>query len=162
MAKGITGKDLKAVLDTINDSQERIAHYVQQKLSTVNYQLSTLQEAIPRLFSIVKTRQEARLDTYYQRILSIIQQRAVTSQGDIRNLEQHLLTALERRLTSECHRMELMEEKLRMLDPTLLLKRGYSITLHNGRAVRDPQTLQKGDEIETRLALGTIKSVVKD
>ena len=153
---------LKAVLDTINDSQERIAHYVQQKLSTVNYQLSTLQEAIPRLFSIVKTRQEARLDTYYQRILSIIQQRAVTSQGDIRNLEQHLLTALERRLTSECHRMELMEEKLRMLDPALLLKRGYSITLHNGRAVRDPQTLQKGDEIETRLALGTIKSVVKD
>lgn len=153
---------LKAVLDTINDSQERIAHYVQQKLSTVNYQLSTLQEAIPRLFSIVKTRQEARLDTYYQRILSIIQQRAVTSQGDIRNLEQHLLTALERRLTSECHRMELMEEKLKMLDPALLLKRGYSITLHNGRAVRDPQTLQKGDEIETRLALGTIKSVVKD
>ena len=130
---------LKALLDTINDSQERIAHYVQQKLSTVNYQLSTLQEAIPRLFSIVKTRQEAKLDAFYQR----------------------LLTALDHRITSERHRMELIEEKAKALDPALLLKRGYSITLFNGRAVRDPQSLKEGDEIETRIEKGIIVSKVK-
>ena len=130
---------LKALLDTINDSQERIAHYVQQKLSTVNSQLSTVQESIPRLFSIVKTRQEAKLDASYQR----------------------LLTALDHRLTSERHRMELIEEKAKALDPALLLKRGYSITLFNGRAVRDPQSLKEGDEIETRIEKGIIKSIIK-
>jgi exodeoxyribonuclease VII large subunit len=41
------------------------------------------------------------------------------------------------------------------------LKRGYSITLHKGKAVRDPNQLQGGDEIETRLQKGTIHSVVK-
>ena len=46
-------------------------------------------------------------------------------------------------------------------DPTLLLSRGYSITLHNGRAVRDPLALKAGDEIETRLEKGTIKSIIK-
>ena len=130
---------LKALLDMINDSQERIAHYVQQKLSTVNSQLSTIQESIPRLFSIVKTRQEAKLDAFYQR----------------------LLTALDHRLTSERHRMELIEEKAKALDPALLLKRGYSITLFNGRAVRDPQSLKEGDEIETRIEKGIIKSIIK-
>ena len=130
---------LKSLLDTINDSQERIAHYMQQKLSTVNSQLSTLQEAIPRLFSIVKTRQEAKLDAFYQR----------------------LLTAIDHRLTSERHRMELIEEKAKALDPALLLKRGYSITLFNGRAVRDPQSLKEGDEIETRIEKGIIKSIIK-
>ena len=130
---------LKALLDTINDSQERIAHYVQQKLSTVNSQLSTIQEAIPRFFSIVKTRQEAKLDASYQR----------------------LLTAIDHRLTSERHRMELIEEKAKALDPALLLKRGYSITLFNGRAVRDPQSLKEGDEIETRIEKGIIKSIIK-
>ncbi len=130
---------LKQVLDTINHSQNSITHYIQQKLSTLNAQLSTISEAIPRLFSIVKTRQEARIDAIGQKIPMLI----------------------ERRLTSACHHLEILEEKVKSLDPQLLLKRGYSITLHNGRAVRNPKTLAPGDEIETRLEKGTLKSVVK-
>lgn len=130
---------LKEVLDVIDASQERITSLALQKLSTLHSQFSIVQETIPRLFSIVKTRQEAKLDAFYQR----------------------LLTALDRRLTSERHRMELMEEKVKALDPTLLLKRGYSITLFNGRAVRDPQMLKEGDEIETRIEKGVIISKVK-
>ena len=152
---------LKAVLDTLNDAQDRLIYSTRQKLSTLDSQLSTLSEAIPRLFSIVRTRQEARLDTYYQRILSHIQQQVVTSQSDIRNYEQQLMTAIDRRLTSENHRLQLMEEKAKSLDPTLLLRRGYSITLKDGKAVRDVQALQKGDEIETRLANGLIHSTVQ-
>ena len=130
---------LKEVLDVIDASQERITSLALQKLSTLHSQFSIVQETIPRLFSIVKTRQEAKLDAFYQR----------------------LLTALDHRLTSERHRMELMEEKVKALDPTLLLKRGYSITLFNGRAVRDPQMLKEGDEIETRIEKGVIISKVK-
>ena len=152
---------LKAVLDTLNDAQDRLIYSTRQRLSTLDSQLSTLSEAIPRLFSIVRTRQETRLDTYYQRILSHIQQRVVTSQSDIRNYEQRMSTAIDRRLTSENHRLQLMEEKAKSLDPTLLLRRGYSITLKDGKAVRDVQALQKGDEIETRLANGLIHSTVQ-
>ena len=130
---------LKEVLDVIDASQERITSLALQKLSTLHSQFSIVQETIPRLFSIVKTRQEAKLDAFYQR----------------------LLTALDHRLTSERHRMELMEEKVKALDPTLLLKRGYSITLFNGRAVHDPQMLKEGDEIETRIEKGVIISKVK-
>ena len=151
---------LKHVLDTLEEAQGTIIHYAQQKLSTLQAQLSNISEAIPRLFSIVKTRQEARLDALYQRILSRIQQRSVVSQAEMTQLEQRLQTALERRLTSERHRLEILEEKVHSLDPALLLKRGYSITLHNGKAVKDPKTLQKGDTIETRLAHGIIHSEI--
>ena len=152
---------LKAVLDMLNDSQERLAHSARQKISTLQLQLSGLSEAIPRLFSIVKTRQEAVLDALYNRILSSIRQKAVGHQADIRTLEQRLTTSIQRRLTSEHHRMEMLEEKVRSLDPALLLKRGYSITLFKGKAVKDPLSLQKGDEIETRIEKGTIKSIIK-
>ena len=151
---------LKHVLDTLEEAQGTIIHYAQQKLSTLQAQLSNISEAIPRLFSIVKTRQEARLDALYQRILSRIQQRSVVSQAEMTQLEQRLQTALERRITSERHRLEILEEKVHSLDPTLLLKRGYSITLHNGKAVKDPKALQKGDTIETRLAHGIIHSEI--
>jgi exodeoxyribonuclease VII large subunit len=130
---------LKGVLETIEGAQSMITHYVQQKLSIANSQLSIISEAIPRLFSIVKTRQEAKIDALYTRLPMLI----------------------ERRLTSERHRLQLMDEKLKALDPTLLLARGYSITMHNGRAVKDASQLPPGAEIETRLTKGTIHSVIK-
>jgi exodeoxyribonuclease VII large subunit len=130
---------LKGVLETIEGAQSMITHYVQQKLSIANSQLSIISEAIPRLFSIVKTRQEAKIDALYTRLPMLI----------------------ERRLTSERHRLQLMDEKLKAFDPTLLLARGYSITMHNGRAVKDASQLPPGAEIETRLAKGTIHSVIK-
>ncbi|MDO4985071.1 MAG: exodeoxyribonuclease VII large subunit [Prevotella sp.] len=130
---------LKGVLETIEGAQSMITHYVQQKLSIANSQLSIISEAIPRLFSIVKTRQEAKIDALYTRLPMLI----------------------ERRFTSERHRLQLMDEKLKALDPTLLLARGYSITMHNGRAVKDASQLPPGAEVETRLAKGTIHSVIK-
>lgn len=130
---------LKGVLETIEGAQSMITHYVQQKLSIANSQLSIISEAIPRLFLIVKTRQEAKIDALYTRLPMLI----------------------ERRFTSESHRLQLMDEKLKALDPTLLLARGYSITMHNGRAVKDASQLPPGAEIETRLAKGTIHSVIK-
>ena len=130
---------LKEVLDVIDNSQDRITRYAQQKLSTLNSQLAIVSESIPRLFSLVKTRQESKLDIF----------------------EQRMRTSIERRLTSEHHKLELTSEKLKALDPTLLLARGYSITIHNGRAVKDASTLPPGTEIETRLAKGTIHSIIK-
>lgn len=130
---------LKEVLDVIDNSQDRITRYAQQKLTTLNSQLAIVSESIPRLFSLVKTRQESKLDIF----------------------EQRMRTSIDRRLTSESHKLELISEKLKALDPTLLLARGYSITMHNGHAVRDASTLPPGTEIETRLAKGTVRSIVK-
>ena len=156
----------ESILDMVSHTRVKTptaaAAFLIDHLKTVLDQLTTLSEAIPKLFSVVKARQEARLDHLYQRILMRVQQRAVTSQADIRHLEQGLLTALQRRLISEHHRLEMLEEKVRALDPTLLLKRGYSITLFNAKAVHDPQALHPGDEIETRLEKGTIYSKFKN
>ena len=132
-------ENLKSVLDAINDAQVHLTSCVQQKLSTLSNQLTTIQETIPRLFSIVKTRQEARLEA----------------------IEAKFPMLIERRLTAEKHKIQLIEEKTKALDPRLLLRRGYSITLFKGKAVRNPQTLKAGDEIETHLEQGTIKSIIK-
>ena len=136
---------LKTVMDILNDSQEQIVRLAQQKLAYYKSQFAAIAEVLPRLFSNVKVRQEAL--TNYQ--LSIV------------NLENRLPTLLDRRLLTEKHRLQLIEEKAKSLDPALMLSRGYSITLKDGKAVRDAQQLQTGDEIETRLEKGTIKSIIK-
>lgn len=50
---------------------------------------------------------------------------------------------------------------LRTLRPQKLLKRGYSITLKDGKAVKSAACLQSGDELITRLYEGEVKSRVE-
>ena len=151
---------LKEVLDVVTQAQDLIARYAQQKLSTLNAQLTTLSEMIPRLFSVVKTRQEARLESLQSRMISEMQQKIVSSQSRLEGFEQRIPILLERKLLSERHRLEMMTEKVKSLDPALLLQRGYSITLKGGKAVRDAAMLKENDIIETRLSKGTIRSKV--
>ena len=152
---------LKKVLDAINDAQERIAGYTNQKLSVLKAQLSALAETLPRIFTTVKTRQEARLDALSSRLVAAIKQGVITHQSKVNAFEERIPILLDRRLMTEKHRLQLIEEKAKSLDPTLLLRRGYSMTMKDGRIVRDAATLRAGDEIETRLEKGTIKSIIK-
>jgi exodeoxyribonuclease VII large subunit len=151
---------LKTVLDAINDAQGRLANYCGNKLSTLNSQLSTLSAALPRIFTAVKVRHEARLDNLHSRLILSSGSKLSTLNAQLSTLSDRLPILLERRLTAEKHRLQLFEEKAKSLDPALLLSRGYSITLKDGYAVRDANQLKAGDEIETRLANGTIHSKV--
>ena len=50
------------------------------------------------------------------------------------------------------------EEKMRMLSPQNILKRGYSITRQNGKTVQDVEQLNKDLPLETQLFHGSISS----
>ena len=152
---------LKEVADAVNEAENTIVRRVQDRMQMEQIRLNRIAEAIPRLFSVVKTRQEAQIDAMFYRMVAKIQQGIISNRASIDTLEQRIPMLIERRITSERHRLQLIEEKTKSLDPTLLLRRGFSITLHQGKAVKDPQTLKPGDEIETRLEKGTIKSTIK-
>ena len=100
-----------------------------------------------------------RLNTAQQRI-SLMGHIIIDARHRIEMLQQRLSTAIERMMTNQKHRLSQIGLLLQSFDPQLLLSRGYSITLHHGRAVRDPRQLKAGDEIETRVEKGTIHSVV--
>ena len=152
---------LKTIMDILNDSQEQIVRLAQQKLAYYKSQFSAIAEVLPRLFSNVKVRQEARLDALNNRLILSSGGKLSSLKAQLSTLAEHLPILLDRRLMAEKHRLQLIEEKAKSLDPALLLSRGYSITMKDGKIVRDPQTLRHGDEIETRLEKGTIKSIVK-
>ena len=152
---------LKEVLDAVNDAQDRITGYTQRKLSVLKAQLSAMAEVLPRVFSTIRTRQEARLDSLYSRFVNHAQQRALNFRLSIDSLATRLPILLEHRMMKEKHQLQLLEEKAKSLDPAPLLRRGYSMTMKDGRIVRDATQLQAGDEIETRLEKGTITSIVK-
>ena len=131
--------NLAATAQRIADCQTAIVGHAVKCQSAENLRLTMLSEKLPMLFSIVKTTQNSRLDHLFTKLTNLA----------------------ENRLTAEHHRLEIVRQKAESLDPMLPLKRGYSMTLHKGTIVRDPKKLQKGDEIETILEKGNIKSIIK-
>ena len=131
--------NLLRVLERLDDASQRITYAVNQRISNQKTKIATMTTLIPTLALRVVSDQRHRIEL----------------------LENRLPVAIERRLTNQKHLLESLSIKLQGFDPQLLLSRGYSITLHNGRAVHDPRELKPGDEIETRVEKGTIHSVVK-
>ena len=131
--------NLLRVLERLDDAGLRISNAVNQRINSQKIRIASMTSLIPTLALRMVSDQRHRIETIGSR----------------------LPIAIERRLTTQRHLLESLSLKLEGFDPQLLLSRGYSITLHNGRAVRDPQQLKSGDEIETRLEKGNIKSIVK-
>ena len=131
---------LEQVARRIDDAADRITFYVQHRMEIEKMRLSRNAERIPILFSLVKSKQENKLETLNQRITS----------------------AVQRLIDRRRHTLDILEQRTKSLDPTLLLQRGYSITLVNGHALRSPSAVKPGDIIVTRLADGTVKSTVNE
>ena len=102
-----------------------------------------------------------RIDSAQQRLTTAISQRFANQKERLSSMQTIIPVLAQRILSNAKHRLEMLELQLQGYDPQLLLRRGYSITLHNGRAVRDPKQLKAGDEIETRVEHGSIISTVK-
>lgn len=73
-------------------------------------------------------------------------------------LGTRLRLATRGRLELANQKLAATAERLESLSPLGVLQRGYSLTLADGRAVRDAATLAAGDTVETRLAHGSFTS----
>ena len=131
---------LRNVWERISDAEAFINQYISQRISYQQQRINQLATLIPTLALRLLSDQCHRIEL----------------------LRNRLPVAIERQLTNQKHFLESLNLKLQGFNPQLLLSRGYSITLKNGKAVRDPMLLQPGDEIETRVEKGTIRSVIKN
>lgn len=123
----------------IDDLAQRITRSVSDGLAREQQRLLRLSTTLPLAFQTVRERQMHRLD----------------------RLIQSLRTAYGAQKQLQHHRINLLEQQFRSLDPQLLLQRGYSLTFTaDGQLLRDVSQVVPGEVITTRLADGTLTSVV--
>ena len=155
-------ENLKHTYDRIVQAQERISVSVSRRMEYERVRLERVSGRIPVLFSLVKTRQQARIDSLFARVGAAAGRIVAEERLRLDRLSVALAPAVRQRLSAENHRLELLGQRISAVDPAILLRRGYSITLHNGRAGYSPDQLSDGDVIETRLAEGNVRSVVRN
>ncbi len=152
---------LTEVYARIEDAQEAIVNYVKRRLQVERMKFERLSTQIPTLFSLVKVRQSNRLDQLLNRLKVKAERIPADGLHRLEMLEARLKEPVARKLERELHRVEMLSQRAVAQDPERLLSRGYSITLKDGKSIKDASQLKAGDEIETRFAKGVAKAVVK-
>lgn len=152
---------LTEVYARIEDAQEAIVNYVKRRLQVERMKFERLSSQIPTLFSLVKVRQSNRLDQLLNRLKVKAERIPVDGLHRLEMLDARLKEPVARKLERELHRIDMLSQRAIAQDPERLLSRGYSITLKDGKSIKDASQLKAGDEIETRFAKGVAKAVVK-
>ena len=68
---------------------------------------------------------------------------------------------LKRALQDASFNVKYTQDKLKLLDPKTILKRGYSITLKDKKAVKSISQLEVGDTVKTVYSQGESTSTIK-
>jgi exodeoxyribonuclease VII large subunit len=136
----------------------KIAEFLLQEFHNFSMPLKEASEKIRGAAKLLFERQSKALNEN-QRSFGFLARRVLD-----RNLNQlhHFQNSLH-----SCSRSLFQEEKselrnltnsIELLSPQNILKRGYSITRHNGKVVRDTKELQEGDLVETEFFSGKAAS----
>lgn len=104
--------------------------------------------------------QHYELKYHMEKARELCQRRLIAQQG-LMEKKSEQLTYQARSLQKEtAQKLEYMEGKVNMLKPVNILKRGFSITRVNGKALSGCENLSTKEVIETELAHGIVTSSV--
>ena len=122
-----------------------------------------LDEMSARLMQGVRSRllwEHRRIENLAQRIPSTVYKRIADAKYDLLSAQRDLQMASRQFLSAKKHRLELLQQRLNDALPEKQLARGYSITLKNGKAVKDASLLKEGEKVTTLLHQGLFESVI--
>ena len=151
----------EAELDALEEFSARLTGQTTLLLQNETTRLKLLASKIPVLFSTVKAREEMRLHRLSASMANSSIQHLEQAKSKVALLDKQMGLLAPLLLQNERRRIELMDSKLESASPNRILRLGFSITRVGGKAVRDANEVKEGDEIETTLASGILRSVVK-
>jgi exodeoxyribonuclease VII large subunit len=138
----------------------RITRSAGERILREKQRLERQQTVIPLRFANFFQGLQNRLALLSQRLTSIVGQRIEREPIRLQLLQQRLASSATQRIDREGHRLQLMKQLMASLDPTLLLKRGYTITTSGGKIVRSIDGLAEGDVLTTQTEHGEIYSTI--
>ena len=159
-AEWLLGK-AQTALESLNSISDMIANIAKDMIASVRQQLAYYANTIPLTAENTITRNKSMLQNYMNMIPLRAHTRIESAGKDLDVWRERITIAVEQHLQHEKMRLQTLEKQVELLSPDRVLKRGYSLTVANGRIVTDASTLAKGDVMETRFASGKVISEVK-
>jgi len=160
------------VMKDIITTSRTLSLYAEKLLSSLQSRLSPLAHALAyanpgRLFHSLENRLASarrEVTSLVLRLSSPLERRLETTFLHLDSLHQKILTIYHKNIQAIKHRLSLLGEKLKTIDPTRVLERGYSITYlstpQGKKILRSSEEVFPGQSLVTQLFEGEIVSVV--
>ncbi len=107
-------------------------------------------------------RQNHLLDQSGNKLNFIFREQVLKSKNQLNQFQHFVKIRTLESIRAEKKNLSSIQEKLRLVDPQTIFKRGYSLTMVNGKLAKSVSQIKKGDLIKTRLSDGIIESKVNE
>lgn len=131
-------------------------------ISYENTQLMKLQQLLQLSGKQLIEVQKRNLDNFAASLRPSVTARLTAEKAALDNFNSTIYIYTKQKLSSAATDISHIEEKIQLLNPANILKRGFSITYHNGSPVLNADSLHPDDELETHFYHGTRQSVVRE
>lgn len=151
---------LAAVAARVDAAATSLSKYVTNRIEQEKSRIKYLSTVLPSLYAAVKSRENMRISRMSDSLYAAVRQIVASEKARLDLMPQRLSGAWRQAVTGESHRLQMLEQRVAASDPKRMLARGYTLTLHDGRAVTDLSSLKKGDMLTTLFAGGEVVSEV--
>lgn len=145
----------------LSDYNSRLLSVITSKISTYKTTLKKLESSYilnnPKSMYEVE---EQKLDSILEKLGSLMGHTLEKSKLKLENLTKNITPNILYKLEKNKSHLETLEQKLELLNPENVLKKGYSLTIKDGKIITNASELKDGDTITTKLSIGTINSKV--
>ena len=161
-----------------------VAEFLIARMDQAAQTVEELQQTMTQSASVRLLQEKQRLQSYATRFPALVGQRMernrtllhqlgaklpTMAQGFVERkramvdrLAMQLRNATTTHLAEKQRFLQLQEQFVRMASPDYILRRGYSLTLREGKIIKRAEELQVGDELTTRFMDGEVKSIIKE
>jgi len=138
-----------------------VAEFLVDQLLAFEFRLSAL---LDRLSTTVRNRVQgdlSRLERYQGDMLHLSRGLLEKQSEHLLHTEQRFRRAISNRLDRSRDYLVLLNKRRELVDPLNILRRGYSMTLLEGKSLLSIKNVKPGSRLETRLQKGIIFSIVE-
>lgn len=137
------------------------AEFLIDKMTDAEEHILSVENAIVQKTTGLILSEKNRLLSISSRFPVLVTQLHAKSVSRLEKTEQSIYSGIETLLTRQKHKLQLFDRIISSESPENILKKGYTITLKNGKIIKNSSQLKKGEQITTHFSDGNIESIVK-
>jgi len=160
-AISIASEQLQSWKDEIAGLSRNIASLVKLRISSENQKVLTYSALIRNLLKGYIQKNHQQLNTIKVRVKLYLRHALQEDKKHLGIMQKSFALLAKNLLKDEKKRLVRLEATHQLLDPSLVLKRGYTLTFRNGVLIKSSKLLNVGDTIETEWSDGRVSSTVK-
>ena len=141
---------------TGNQLQQNVAAFSFQK----KHELNSVKYHFNSAISVWQVQTKNNVNLKKRQLKRVLNEQILKQEAQMGHFKDLFVNQAKTHLYKEKERLHFNENAVRLLNPENVLKRGYTLTLKEGKIVKSVAQLSVNEEITTQFAVGSVKSKI--